>query len=115
MKFNVGDLLIDNGNAGDEPVRNAVVIDEFVVFGEGYYYTLQYSNGEVVDFSRNTAEFVWMVAPKGSVAWLIHQLSALPQLAPVNYFVWDDINLAYYHELVESAEYNETWERVDLW
>lgn len=115
MKFKVGDILIDKLKGGDETVWNAVVLDVMEVYGEAYYYTLQYSNGEVDEVDQKVAEFVWMVAPKGSVAWLIHQLSMLPQLAPVNYFVWDDINLAYYHELVESAEYNETWERVDLW
>lgn len=115
MKFNVGDLLIDNGNAGDDILREAVVIDIITVEGDPCAYFVEYSNGDRETLSPDWAEAEYQVAPKGSVAWLIDQLSALPQLAPVNYFEWDELHLVYNRELVESVEYDEDWEAVELW
>lgn len=115
MKFKVGDILIDKLKGGDETVWNAVVLDVMEVYGEAYYYTLQYSNGEVDEVDQKVAEFVWMVAPKGSVAWLIHQLSMLPQLAPVNYLQWNDYAIDYNRELVDNVRYDDDWEAVELW
>lgn len=115
MKFNVGDLLIDKFQAGNDPARNSVVVDIVEVYGESSYYTLQYSNGEVNDFDQQIAEFVWQKAPKGSVAWLIHQLSALPQLAPVKIPLWSELHKSYGLDLIETVKYSDNWERVELW
>ena len=91
MKFKVGDFLVDAGHNPLDKLMSATVID-LIDDCTGKYYRLQYHQGFDDWLEAEEVEYKWELAPIGTVAWLIHELSKHDPLETVFYLddcCWD--------------------------